>query len=253
MAAAKRQRIEVLGDLGNPVEKRVDLVVGALDLDDEERLDVERIARGDEMLADVNRGPVHEFERDRNDAGGDDRGDASACVLVGAKAEQHRPRAFGRFEQAHGHLGDDAELAFGADDQAEKIVAGRIEARAADIDDVAVHQHHADAEHVVGGDAVFQAMSAAGIGRDIAADGASDLARRVGRVKEAVARDRIGNAGIGDAGLDARHAACEIDVEHLAHAREAKHDRVLERQGAARERGARAPRHDLDMVVVAEA
>ena len=175
------------------------------------------------------------------------------AVSLELEAEQHRPRAFRRLEQAHGDLGDDAELAFRADDQSEEIVAGRIEARAADIDDLAVHQHHADAEHVIGGDAVFQAMRAAGIGGDIAADGAGDLARRVGRVKEAVARDRIGDAGIGDAGLDMRHAVGEVDGEHLAHAREAQHDRVFERQGPAGERGAGPARHDLDVVLVAEA
>ena len=32
-----------------------------------------------------------------------------------------------------------------------------------DIDDIAVHQHHADAEHVIGGDAVFQALKRLGI------------------------------------------------------------------------------------------
>ena len=193
------------------VEKRVDLVLGPLHLDDEERLDVKRIARGDEMLAHVNRGPVHELERDGNDAGGDDGGDAGPRRLIGAEAEQHGARAFGRLEQAHGDLGDDAELTFRAHDQSEEVVAGSVEAGAADIDDLAVHQHHADAEHVIGGDPVFQAMGAARIGGDIAADGASDLARRVRRIEEAVRGDRFGNTGIGDAGLDAGDAVGQVD------------------------------------------
>ncbi len=96
-------------------------------------------------------------------------------------------------------------------------------------------------------------MGAAGIGGDIAADGAGDLARWVRRIEEALRGDCLGNAGIGDAGLDAGHAVGEVDGEHLGHAREAEHDGVLERQGPARQRGAGAAGHDLDVVLVAEA
>ena len=60
-----------------------------------------------------------------------------------SEAHQHRPRAFGGAEDADGRLGDDAELALGADDEAEEIVAGGVEVAAADVDDRAVDQHHA--------------------------------------------------------------------------------------------------------------
>jgi hypothetical protein len=43
----------VAGDLADPLEQRVDLVLRALDLDDEERLDVERITGGDEAACSV--------------------------------------------------------------------------------------------------------------------------------------------------------------------------------------------------------
>ena len=88
----------VLGDLGDLLEQRVDLVLRALHLDDQQRLDVERIAGLDEMLADMDGGAVHEFERHGDDAGGDDGGDAGARRLVGVEAEQHRARAFGRLD-----------------------------------------------------------------------------------------------------------------------------------------------------------
>ena len=61
---------------------------------------------------------------------------------------------------------------------------------AADIDDLAVHQHDADAEQVVGGDAVFQAVRAAGVHGDVAGERAGELARGVGRIEEAVAPRR---------------------------------------------------------------
>ena len=228
------------------VEQVVDLLVRAFDLDDQQRLDVERIAGMGEGLADLDRRPVHELDGDRNDAGADDGGDAVARRLAGVEADQHRPRALGGAQDAHGRLGDDAELALRADDQAEEVVAGAVEMRAADLDDGAVDQHHLDAEHVVGGDAVLQAMGAAGVHGDVAGDGAGELARRIGRVEEALVRDRLADAEVGDAGLDAGGAVLEVDLEHAVHLGDAEDDRVLRRDRAARERGAGAARHDLE-------
>ena len=119
------------------------------------------------------------------------------------EAEQRRPRAFGRAQDAHGGLRDDAELAFRAGDQAEQVVARAVEMVAADLDHGAVDQHQRDAQQVVGGHAVFQAMGAAGIHGDVAGDRAGELARRVGRVEEALVGDRLADAEIGDAGCDA--------------------------------------------------
>ena len=145
LARTMRGRV-ALRDLGDGLEQSVDLVLGAFDLDDEQRFHVEGVAGAGEILADLDRGLVHEFDRHRDDAGGDDAGDAGAGGFRGVKADQHRPGAFRCLEQAHGRLGDDAELAFRADDQAEDIVAGSVEVIAADIDDLAVHQHDAQAQ-----------------------------------------------------------------------------------------------------------
>src|SRR3954463_13034184 len=56
---------------------------------------------------------------------------------------------------------------------------------ASDLDHRAVEQHHRDAEQVVGGDTVLQAMRAAGVHGDVAGDRAGQLARRVGGIEEA--------------------------------------------------------------------
>ena len=80
-----------LGDLGDGMEQGVDLVAGAFDLDDQQRLDVERITGADEILADLDRRLVHELDGDRHDAGGDDACDAGAGGFSGVEAEQHRP------------------------------------------------------------------------------------------------------------------------------------------------------------------
>ena len=58
----------------------------------------------------------------------------------------------------------------------EKIKSARIEMRTANVENLSVHCHHADTEQVVGGDAVFQAVRAAGVHGDVAGDGAGELA-----------------------------------------------------------------------------
>ena len=68
-------------------------------------------------------------------------------------------------------------------------------------DDLAVRQHHLEPQHVVGRDAVLQAVGAAGVLGDVAADRAGLLAGRVGRVVEAVRRDGAGDVEVGHARL----------------------------------------------------
>ncbi len=64
-----------------------------------------------------------------------------------------------------------------------QIVAGRVERFAAEVDQRAVGQNDFEAEDVRGGEAVFQAVRAAGVFRDVAADAAHGLRRGIGRVE----------------------------------------------------------------------
>ena len=122
---------------------------------------------------------------------------------------------------------------------------------AAEPQHLAGHQHDLAAEHVVGGHAVFEAMHAAGIFRDVAADGAGDLRGRIGRVVEARMRHRIADREIGDARLDHSDAVVEIDLADAVELGHAEQHAVVERQRAAGQRGAGPARHDLDALVVA--
>ena len=83
------------------------------------------------------------------------------------------------------------EQALGAGHQAEQVVGLGVEMLAAEPHHLAVRQHHLEPEHVVGGEAVFQAVHAARVLGDVAADRAGDLARRIGRVVEALVLDRV--------------------------------------------------------------
>ena len=232
----QRGRAAALGDLGDALDQMIDLGRRPVELDDQQRLDVERIAGVDELLGRVDRGLVHHLHAARDDARADDARDAFAGVLRAREADQHRARGLRLLQQPHGHLGDDAEQSLRAGDDADQIVAAGVEMLAAEAEHLAGHQHHFEAEDVVGGHAVFQAMHAAGILRHIAADGAGDLRRRIGRVVEAVVRDRRADGEIGDAGLDHRDAVGEVDLAdavELAHAEQHAVDRAAARRRTA--------------------
>ena len=204
-----------------------------------------------EILGGVDRGPVHHLEPGRDDAGADDRGHAVARLLVGGETDQQGARGLGLFQNPDGDLRDDAEQPFRAGHQAQQIVGLGVQVPAAEADDVAVRQHQLDAEQVVGGEAVLQAVHAARVFRDVAADRAGDLRGRVGGVVEARVLDRGGDAEVGHAGLGDHAAVLEVDLEDAVELAQAEHDAIGQRQGAARERGAGAPRHDLDPFPVA--
>src|SRR5208282_4878109 len=154
---AIRYRSTLPGDVLDAFEQMIDLGARAVEFDDQQRLDVERIAGMDEFLGGMNGGAVHHLHAARNDAGADDPSDAVAGILRGGETDQRGARGFRFFQDAHRHFGDDAEHAFRAGDDTQQIVAAGIEMPAAEPHDLAGYQHQFAAEHVVGGDAVFEA------------------------------------------------------------------------------------------------
>ena len=119
----------------------IDFGARTIEFDDEDRFDVERITRMDEFLGRMDRKPVHHLDAGGNDPGRDDAADAGAGLLRGGEAGEQSARAFGLGEKPHRDLGDDAEQALGAVDDAEQIVAAGIEMLAAEAHDLAGHQH----------------------------------------------------------------------------------------------------------------
>ena len=131
--------------------------------------------------------------------GADDPRHAFAGRLDLREADHQRARRLRLLQDPHRDLGDDAEQAFRSGDDPHQVVARGLGGLAADPDDLARDQHDLAAEHVVGGHAVFQAMHAAGILRDIAADRAGDLRRRIGRIVKSGMGDRLADGEIGHA------------------------------------------------------
>ena len=103
---------------------------------------------------------------------------------------------------------------------------------AAELHQLAVGQDRFDAEHVVHGEAVLQAVRAAGVLGDVAADRADLLARRIGRVVVAERRHLPRDLEVGDAGLDRDALVGDVDVEHAVEPRQRDHER--RRRPAAR-------------------
>ncbi|KIU01544.1 hypothetical protein QU38_01080, partial [Staphylococcus aureus] len=128
------------------------------------------------------------------------------------EADHQRPRRLGLAQDAHGDLGDDAEQSLRAGDDAHQIITTGLGGLAADPQPPAAHQHDLAAGDVAGGHAVLYAGHAAGILRDIAADAAGDLRRRIGRIVEAGMGDRLADRKVGDARLGHHGAVVEIDL-----------------------------------------
>ena len=124
-------------------------------------------------------------------------GQARAQVLVrqaqqGDRMVERRHRGPGRElrrrqrVELHGRGGDDAQRAFAADQQVAQVVAGVVLAQAAGaFPDLALRRDHFEAQAQVARVAVAHDLRAAGVGRQVAADGAAAFGRQAQREQEA--------------------------------------------------------------------
>ncbi len=229
-----RDRAALLRDLLDAFEQMIDLGARAIELDDQQRLDVERIAGMNEFLDRMDRRPVHHLHAARNDAGADDARHAFAAILGFQETDQGRARGLRTLENAHGNFRDNAKQTFGPGNDAEQIVTAGIQVTAAEPYDFAGYQDQFAAEQIIRGHAVFEAVHAAGIFRDIAADRAGDLRGRIGRVVEAGMLDRLRDREIGYPGLDHGDTVVVVDLKDAIEFGHAEQHAVTERQRAAR-------------------
>jgi len=183
----------------------------SIHLDDQQGGDIGGIADLDEGLGGDHGVAVHHLHAGGDDPGADDVGHALAAGLDAAEADQQRPRGFRRGQQAHRHLDHHAQQALRPNDKAEQVVSRPVQRLTAQANGLAGEQDHLHAQHIVGGQAVFQAVHPAGILRHIAADGAGDLAGRVRRVIEAAPLHGPGDGQVGDPRLDHRQPVLVVD------------------------------------------
>ena len=229
-------------------DQMINFSLAAVEFDDQQCFAIERVAGVDEGFGGGHRGPVHDLHTARNDPSADHGGDAVSRAFDCGEANEKRTRPRRFRQDPDCDFGHDAQHAFGADHDAEHVIAFGIEMLAAEAQDLAVDRHHFDADDVVGREAVFKAMNSARILGDVPADRAGDLARWVGRIIEAQTLHGVGDAKIGHAGLSDHAAVGDIDVEDLIELAHGEKNAVSERQSAARERCSGAARDDLDLV-----
>ena len=140
-------------------------------------------------------------------------------------------------------LGHHRQHALRAGDQRQQVVTRRIQPQAAEFDDVTVDGHPPHLEQVVDGQPVLEAMHAARVFGHIAADGAGDLGRGIGRVVQPMGRRRLGDGQVAHPGLHHRPPRMGVDGDDPAQAREGQHHPEAVRLGAAGEAGPRPPGH----------
>ena len=152
-------------------------------------------------------------------------------------------------------LGDDAQGALGAEIKIAQVVAGIVFLeRAQAVPDLARRRHDLEAEHEMARVAIVQHLHAAGVGREVAADGAAALGRKA-QWKQAVVRGgRLLDGLQDDTGLDGHRVTDFVDCEDTVHAGERQHDfaAVLVRHATAHQAGVAALGHDRDPLRGAE-
>src|SRR5512139_606583 len=97
---------------------------------------------------------------------------------------------------------------------------------------------------MVGRDAIGERVRPTGIVRDVAADGASRLAARIGGVEEAVSSDGFGDVQINHAGLDDGEAVFQVNFQYAIEAGERQDDTACGRNRAAGQASAGAARYN---------
>src|SRR5215472_4582445 len=212
-----------------------------------------RIIRVDGGFSGLNREVVHHFDGGRKHARGNDAADGGSGFVGGRKRRKQRADAFGALNNAQNDFGGDAERAFRAHKDSREVVARSVERFSCKMDERTIGENHFKAEDVCSGEAVFQAMRAAGIFRDVTADAANRLRGRIRRVEVFLRLDSPRYIKIDDAGFDDDARVGDINFQDAIHAREAEDDTAFNRQRASTEASAGATRDEGNLFAVANA
>jgi hypothetical protein len=212
-------------------------------LNQQHRAGIHRVAGMGRFLDAAQRLAVQHLQRDRRDALRSDGGNRIGRIVDGVENREQRFDSFGDLGELDRNRGYDRHRAFGSDEQAGQIVAAGIHGLATHVRDAAVGQHHLEPGNVVHGDAMRQSVRAAGIFRDVAADGGGALARWVGREVQPVLRHGGRQVRVHHSRLHHGAAVGDVDFQNRCHAREHQHDAAGARNGAAAQTGSRSPGH----------
>ena len=172
-------------DLRDRLRLAVEARVEPVDLDDQHGPGLDRKTKPERLLDGPDHQVVEHLQGRRHDSRGDDSADSLGRLVDGFKHGQKRSPGLGIARQVDDHLGDDAERALVAHDQTGQVIAGVVFGHAAGLDERAVGHDQRRPLDVVDRHAVLERVRAAGVGRDVAADRAGPLARRVRGIMKA--------------------------------------------------------------------
>ena len=221
-------------------------------LDEQRRVGVARVAAVEGVLDRLDRQVVDHLHRRRHQPARDDRRHGGRRLVDRVEYREHGLDGLRLLEDADDDPRGDPERALGADEDAGQVVAARLPRLAAEPHDLAVGHDHFEAQHVIRGDAVLQGVRAARVVGDVAADRARLLARGIGRVVVAARADLPREVQVDEPGLDDGQLVLVVDLEHPVHPHHRDHDAALGRQAPAREPGARAAGDERKVLAVRE-
>ena len=211
------------------------VILEAIHLDDQHRGAVQRQAAGEGLLHGVDHQLVHHLEGRRHHTRGHDGRHRLAALLDAVVDGQHGLHALGQADDADHHLGAHAEGALAAHEDAREVVARRVRRHPAQFHDLTVRQHHGHAHHVVGGDAVLEAVGSAGVLCHVAAQGRGLLAGGIRQILVAQRRQGLAQLQVEHARLDPGPQAALVHFQQPVHADHLQHHAALEGDGAAAE------------------
>ena len=216
----RRGGARALQHRGHAVDLLGDLFRRAVGFAQQDRSCVEVVTGVHELFHRPRHRLVHHLQTGGNDAGGDDRGHGVAGLADVVERREDHAGGLRLGYELHRHLGRDGEHPLGAGHEREEIVAGRIERLGAELHRRALDREAAYPENVVHGEPVLQAVHAAGVLGDVAADRARDLRRGIRCVEQPVGRGGLADREIPHARLHARDPRDRVDGEDALHLRE---------------------------------
>jgi hypothetical protein len=197
-------------DLGEP---GVALGLGAVQLDDQRSRDADRVAGVHGLLGRLDRERVHHLHGGGHDPRTDDVADDVTGRPDRGEVGEQRPHRLRGAQQPHDDLRRDPSVPSDPRNTPRRSGPACSPVSEPRRHHRPVGQHDLELQHVVRGEPVLEAVRAAGVLRDVAADRADLLAARVGRVVEPVRRGRGGDLQVRDAGLDGRAAVDRVDLQ----------------------------------------
>jgi hypothetical protein len=210
----------------------LDLRCRPVELDDQDGAAAVRIVRPDSGLGRLDRHRIHHLDRRGQDPGRDHTRDGAARLVGVPEAGKERHDDLRCAEDPQRQLRRDPERPLRADEGAEQVGTGVPDRQ---LDELSVRQDDLGGEDVIDGEAVLEAVGAARVLGDVAADRADLLRRGVGRVVEARVRDGSRHVEVRDPRLDDDLGALDVDLEDPGQPRERDDDPLRNRERAARQ------------------